>query len=196
MLYFIPKIYVTNEKAFQRVRCVFLKKKIRPLVHVIPRGVPKVWPLMGPLPKFLLRIPLWYGRWRICRKLQYCADTYAPIPWDSGTAHSPGADILCTNCNLSANSIWSREHELLKIDTCTTCTKPITTITNGLLARDMQVNTSNSRSIISRIILHLLSCRDDIQIYMNNFTLGSRITNKLSSNVVENQTWIASAYTT
>lgn len=42
MLYFILKIYVTNEKAFQRVRCVFLKKKIRPLVHVIPRGVPKV----------------------------------------------------------------------------------------------------------------------------------------------------------
>lgn len=27
MLYFIHKNYVTNEKAFQRVRCVFLKKK-------------------------------------------------------------------------------------------------------------------------------------------------------------------------
>lgn len=147
--------------------CFLRKEKIRPLVHVIPRGVPKVWPPMDPLPRFLLRIPLWYGRWRICRKLQYCADTYAPIPWDSGTAHSPGADILCTNCNLSANSIWSREQELLKIDTCT-CNKPITKITNGL---------NNSRSIISRIILHLLSCHDDIQIYMKNFTLGSRITN-------------------
>lgn len=46
MLYFIPKNYVTNEKAnekaFQRVRFVFLGKKIRPLVHVIPHGVPKV----------------------------------------------------------------------------------------------------------------------------------------------------------
>lgn len=47
MLYFISKNYVTNERAnenaFQRVRFVFLKeKKIRPLVHVIPRGVPKV----------------------------------------------------------------------------------------------------------------------------------------------------------
>lgn len=141
MLNFISKNYVTNERAnenaFQRVRFVFLKKKkIRPLVHVIPRGVPKVWPPMDPLPRFLLRIPLWYGRWRICRKLQYCADTYAPIPRASGTAHSPGADILCTNCNLSANSIWSREQGLLKIDTCT-CNKPITKITNGLLARDI-----------------------------------------------------------
>lgn len=112
--------------------CEF-EKKIRPLLHVIPHVVPEVLPPMDPLPRFRLRIPLWYGRWRIYRKLQYCADTCAPIPWDSGTAHSPGADILCTNCNLSANSIWNWEQVLLKIDTCN---KPIATVTLGLLAFD------------------------------------------------------------